>query len=77
MGKLAINGGKQVLHKGMLGIDNVDLGTLPKWPIITEKEKDAVMKVLDSGILMGAFAPQVKALQKEWATYVKSLKPPK
>ncbi|MCL4377299.1 MAG: DegT/DnrJ/EryC1/StrS family aminotransferase [Actinobacteria bacterium] len=70
MAKLAINGGKQVLPKGMLGIDNVDLGTLPKWPIITEKEKNAVMGVLDSGTLMGAFAPQVKALQKEWAEYV-------
>jgi len=70
MAKLAIHGGEKVLPKGMLGIDNVDLGTLPKWPIITQKEKDAVADTLDSGILMGAFAPQVSALQREWARYI-------
>jgi len=70
MAKLAIHGGSKVLPKGMLGIDNVDLGTLPKWPIITDREKNAVMGALNSGILMGAYAPQVSALQKEWAQYI-------
>lgn len=70
MTNLAIHGGKKTLPKGMLGIDNVNLGTLPKWPIITEKEKNAVMDVLNSGVLMGAFAPQVSELQKEWNEYI-------
>lgn len=70
MVKLAIHGGKKVITDGMLGIDNLSKGAVVKWPVITEKEKNEVMKVLDSGVLMGAFAPQVSALQKEWADYV-------
>lgn len=70
MAKLAIHGGKKVLPKGMLGIDNVPLGDETSWPIITDREKKAVMKVLESKLMMGAFAPEVTALQKEWEAYV-------
>lgn len=70
MAKLAIHGGKKVLSEGMLGIDNVSLGSKTSWPIITDKEKKAVMKVLESKVMMGAFASEVTALQKEWAAYV-------
>ena len=58
MAKLAIHGGKKVLPEGQLGMDNVSY-VKETWPIITDKEKKAVMEVLDSGVLMGAFAPQV------------------
>lgn len=59
MGKLAINGGGKLLSEGYM-----------EWPIVTEKEKKAVMDVLESRIFWGAYAPNAKALQKEWADYV-------
>ncbi len=59
MAKLAIHGGKKINPEGYT-----------EWPVITERQKQAVREVLDSGILWGAHAPQVKALQREWAEYV-------
>jgi len=40
-----------------------------RWPIITPEDKAAVLAVLDSGIIAGPYAPQVKALEEEWARY--------
>lgn len=59
MPKLAIHGGQKVMTKGHI-----------EWPIVTEKEIDSVVKVLKSKVLWGAFGPQVKALEKEWAEYI-------
>ncbi|MGH2459710.1 MAG: DegT/DnrJ/EryC1/StrS family aminotransferase [Chloroflexota bacterium] len=45
-------------------------GTVRPWPEIAREDKDAVMRVLDRGTLWGAAAPEVTALQDEWARYV-------
>ena len=60
MSNLAINGGPKVLY------DSIKT----KWPIITKEDKDAVMRVLDSGILWGVYAPEMRALEKEFADYI-------
>jgi dTDP-4-amino-4,6-dideoxygalactose transaminase len=45
-------------------------GAIAGWPRIEQRDKDAVMRVLDRGTLWGAAAPEVTALQQEWATYL-------
>ena len=56
---LAIRGGTPVVPK--------DLHR--RWPVITAEDKAAVLAVLDHGVLNGPYAPQVKALEEEWARY--------
>jgi len=58
--KLAIDGGKPVLTRK----------DYKNWPIIGADERRLVNEVLDKGIVAGGTAPQVKALEKEWAAYV-------
>ncbi|MFQ5794258.1 MAG: DegT/DnrJ/EryC1/StrS family aminotransferase [Candidatus Bipolaricaulia bacterium] len=58
--QLAINGGKRTVPEGLA----------KPWPQITQQDKDMVMQVLDSGIFGGAYAPQAKALQEEFAAYI-------
>lgn len=58
--KLAVNGGWPVVPKERL----------VHWPQITERDRQLVKEVLDSGILAGAHSPQVKALQEEFAEYL-------
>ncbi len=60
MSKLAINGGERVVPEKLKA----------GWPIITGEDKKAVMRVLDKGILFGAYAPEVTALQEEFAKYI-------
>jgi perosamine synthetase len=57
--KLAISGGTPVLQRS----------DYKNWPIITDDDRRLVNEVLDSGILAGGTAPQVTALEKEWAEY--------
>ena len=57
--KLAIAGGTQVLQRS----DYKD------WPIIGADDRRLINEVLDSGIVAGGTAPQVSALEKEWAAY--------
>jgi perosamine synthetase len=40
------------------------------WPIVTDDERHAVMRVLDRGILSGPFAPEATALEAEFADFV-------
>jgi dTDP-4-amino-4,6-dideoxygalactose transaminase len=56
---LAIRGGTPIVRK--------DLHV--RWPIITDEDKAAVLAAMDSGILNGPYAPQVKALEEEWTRY--------
>lgn len=65
--KLAISGGKPLRVE-----------PFPAYKVIGQEEKDAAMRVLDSGILsryLGCWhddfygGPEVKALEKEWADY--------
>jgi len=58
--QLSIAGGTPILQRS----DYQD------WPIITDEEHRLVNEVLDSGILGGATAPQVTALEGEWAEYM-------
>jgi dTDP-4-amino-4,6-dideoxygalactose transaminase len=59
MPKLAIHGGEKLLPEGHC-----------IWPQITEEDREAVLKVLDRRVLWGGYAPEVTALQEEWASYV-------
>jgi dTDP-4-amino-4,6-dideoxygalactose transaminase len=45
-------------------------GSQVRWPQITERDREAVARVLDSGVLFGPTAPEVTRLQEEWAAYV-------
>jgi perosamine synthetase len=60
--KLAIDGGKPILTRK----------DFKNWPIIGADERRLVNEVLDKGIVAGGTAPQVKALEKEWAQYTGS-----
>jgi perosamine synthetase len=57
--KLAIDGGSPVLKRA----------DFKNWPIVGKDERELVNQVLDSGIFAGGTAPQVKALEQEWARY--------
>jgi perosamine synthetase len=41
-----------------------------RWPVLGDAERAAVLRVLDRGVLSGQFAPEVRALEREWAEYV-------
>lgn len=58
--KLAIDGGTPVLTREDYG----------NWPIISSDVRTHINEVLDSGIVAGGGAPQVAALEKEWAEYI-------
>ncbi len=57
--QLAIAGGKPILARN----------DYKNWPIIGKDERKYINQVLDSGIVAGGTAPQVKALEQEWAAY--------
>ncbi len=50
----------------------VPQGITQLWPQITDAERAAVLRVLDSGVLSGANAPEIKVLEKEFANFVGS-----
>lgn len=56
---LAVNGGAPAVPDGLTRL----------WPPIGDAERSAVLRVLDSGILSGSHAPEVKALEKEFAQF--------
>lgn len=58
--KLAISGGTPVLKREDYG----------NWPVITDDDRKYINEVLDSGIVAGGTAPQVVALEKEFAEFV-------
>jgi perosamine synthetase len=47
----------------------IPVNTHRAWPQLEDSDRDAVLAVLDRGVLCGASAPQVVGLQKEWARY--------
>ncbi len=58
--KLALLGGPKAVPEGW-----------PKpWPEIRDEDKQAVMQVLDRGTLWGAQAPEISALEEEWADWL-------
>lgn len=64
--QLAVLGGKPA----------ADVAQKVKWPIVTDADKKAVMKVLDEGPLWalgaddGLYAPEMNTLEKEFASFV-------
>lgn len=57
--KLAIAGGKPT----------VSWEEIKHWPVITQDDRDAVLRVLERKVFAGTGAPEVKGLEKEWAEY--------
>ena len=57
--RLAVHGGTPVLN------DSIKV----TWPIITQGDKHAVMRVLDSGVIWGLHAPEMRTLEAEFAAY--------
>jgi dTDP-4-amino-4,6-dideoxygalactose transaminase len=41
-----------------------------RWPVIDAADRQAVLAVLDRGVFSGPFAPEVRALEQEFAEYV-------
>lgn len=58
--KLAVNGGKREIHQ------EIKIG----WPIITQEDKDAVMGVLERGVIWGWNSPECVGLQNDFAEYI-------
>ena len=48
----------------------VPAGMMKPWPEIRPEDKEAVMRVLDRGVLWGGTAPEISALEREWADWV-------
>src|SRR3989475_7301294 len=60
MAELAMRGGRPAVSKQLA----------VRWPVIGAAERQAALGVLDSGILNGPSAPQVKGLEKEFAAFL-------
>jgi perosamine synthetase len=58
--RLAVHGGKPRIGPG----EHV------RWPVLGATAKEAVLRVLDRGVLSGPFAPEVRGLEKEFARYL-------
>jgi len=41
-----------------------------RWPDILDEDREAILAVLDRGVLCGPNAPEITALQREWADYL-------
>ncbi len=41
-----------------------------RWPVLGPEEREAVLRVIDRGVLSGPFAPEVRGLETEWAGYL-------
>lgn len=41
-----------------------------RWPVLDGADRDAVLGVLDRGVLSGPFAPEVRGLEREFAAFV-------
>lgn len=57
---LSLQGGKPVLSEA----DH------RRWPLLEQEEREAVLRVLNRGILSGADAPEARAFEDEFAAYV-------
>src|SRR2546428_11418455 len=44
--------------------------TPQRWPILTDADRAAVARVLDRGVLSGAGAPEMRALEAEFAAAI-------
>lgn len=61
-GRLAIHGGPRTVPEGLK----------KTWPEITQEDKEAVLAVLERGILSGVHGPEATSLEREWAEFTGS-----
>lgn len=61
-GNLAIHGGPRTVPDGLK----------KRWPEITQEDKDAVLAVLERGVLSGVHGPEATALEREWSEFTGS-----
>jgi perosamine synthetase len=52
------------------GAPTVRIEEIRPWPVIDDRDREAVLRVLDGEYLCGAEAPEVVSLEKEWAEYI-------
>ncbi len=57
---LAVNG----------GTPRVSSGAHVRWPVLGAAEREAVLRVIERGVLSGPHAPEVRALEREFAQYL-------
>lgn len=70
--KLAMLGGAATVPEGLEKSSfptEASQGQVCSWPVIIEEDIKAVTNVLKRGIIWGFHAPEVSALEKEWAAY--------
>lgn len=48
----------------------VDAARHVRWPVLGPADRAAVLSVLDRGVLSGPYAPEVSALEREFAAYI-------
>jgi dTDP-4-amino-4,6-dideoxygalactose transaminase len=51
------------------GTPRVDRRMHVRWPVLGPGDREAVLRVLDRGVLSGPFAPEVRGLEREFAQY--------
>ncbi|MEW5960373.1 MAG: DegT/DnrJ/EryC1/StrS family aminotransferase, partial [Chloroflexota bacterium] len=61
-GKLAIHGGPRTVPDGLK----------KRWPEITQEDKEAVLAVLERGVLTGVHGPEATGLERDWAAFTGS-----
>ncbi|HVY49606.1 MAG TPA: DegT/DnrJ/EryC1/StrS family aminotransferase [Minicystis sp.] len=52
------------------GAPAVDAKRHVRWPVLGEDDRNAVLRVIDRGVLSGPWAPEVRGLEREYAAYV-------
>ena len=55
---------------GSAGVERVPDGLKRRWPDIRPEDISAVQSVLERGVLGGVGAPEMTALETEWAAFV-------
>ena len=48
----------------------VDNARHVRWPVLDDSDRQAVLTVLDRGVLSGPFAPEVRSLEREFASFI-------
>ncbi len=48
----------------------VDNALHVRWPVLDDSDRQAVLTVLDRGVLSGPFAPEVRSLEREFASFI-------
>ena len=57
---LAVNG----------GTPRISPGAHVRWPVLGAAEREAALRVIERGVLSGPHAPEVRALEREFASYL-------